>query len=278
MVSRRTLITTAAVLVLSAACSKSDVSDNSSPSTSSAPTPAADLGPLRVAAAADLARAFEEVGAAFEKATGKKTTFSFGSTGLLSKQIQEGAPFDVFAAANVSYVDDLIKKGSVVADTKALYARGRIVLWTEKAGDKAPPKALGELTDARFTKIAIANPEHAPYGKAAQQALEKASLWETVKPKLVYGENVQQTLQFAQTGNADAAIVALSLAVGSDGDYLTIEEALHEPIDQALAVCEGSKQKDQAKAFATYVNSKEGREILRRFGFLLPGESLAKTL
>lgn len=271
MISRRALISAAALLCFSAACSKSDVSDNPTPST------AADAGPLRVAAAADLARAFEEVGVAFEKATGKKTTFSFGSTGLLSKQIQEGAPFDVYAAANVSYVDELIKKGSVVADTKALYARGRIVLWTKKDAERAAPKGLSDLTETRFTKIAIANPEHAPYGKAAQQALEKAGLWQTVKPKLVYGENVQQTLQFAQTGNADAAIVALSLAVGSDGDQLTIDEALHEPIDQALAVCEGSKQKEQAKAFATYVNSKEGREILRRFGFLLPGESLAKT-
>ena len=118
--------------------------------------------------------------------------------------------------------------------TKAPYARGRIVVWTK---DRAECEAR-RLADPRYAKIAIANPEHAPYGKAAQQALEKAGIWETVKPKLVYGENVQQTLQYAQTGNAEAAIVALSLAiVAQGGKYLLVDDSIHKPIDQAMVVC-----------------------------------------
>src|SRR5215813_6031674 len=156
--------------------------------------PAAPVEPLKVAAAADLARAFPEVAAAFEKESGQKVTFTFGSTGLLSKQIIEGAPFDVFAAANVSYVDDILKTGTCAGDSKALYARGHIGIWTRKGTSVAPPKTLADLADPRFVRIAIANPEHAPYGKAAQQALEKLGIWDKVKPRLVYGENIQQTL------------------------------------------------------------------------------------
>src|SRR5262249_41703782 len=153
---------------------------------------------------------------------------------LLSKQIVEGAPFDLFAAANVSFVDDILKQGACAADSKALYARGRIGVFLPKGSAVAPPKNLADLADARFVRIAIPNPEHAPYGKAAQQALEKVSVWNKVKPRLVYGENIQQTLQFAQSGNAEAAIVALSLATVSDGEFVDIDPALHEPIDQAL--------------------------------------------
>src|SRR5690348_14394616 len=128
--------------------------------------------PLKVAAASDLARAFPEVGAAFEKETGQKVTFTFQSTGLLSKQIVEGAPYDLLAAANVSYVDDILKKGVCAADTKALYARGHLGIFMRKESTVAPPRTIADLADGRFVRIAIANPEHAPYGKAAQQALE----------------------------------------------------------------------------------------------------------
>lgn len=228
--------------------------------------------PLKVAAAADLSNAFKEVGEAFEKKTGKKVTFSFGSTGLLSKQIKEGAPFDVFAAANVSYVDDLIAAKAAVADSKAMYARGRIVLYT--ANGAAPVEKLAELADGRIKKVAIANPEHAPYGKAAEQALAKAGLLEAVKPKLVFGENVLQAMQFAESGNAEVAIVALSLALPAKGKYTEIDTALHEPIEQALAVCEQSKQKASAQEFIGFVNGEEGRAIMKRNGFLLPGEAL----
>jgi len=230
--------------------------------------------PVRVAAAADLAFAFEEVGAAFEKQSGHRVSFSFGSTGLLSKQIIEGAPFDVFAAANVSYADQVVKSADCDGASKKLYARGRIVVWTQKGG-VAAVRTLAELTDARFRKIAIANPEHAPYGKAAQDALTTAGLWDAVKPKLVFGENVQATLKWAQTGDADAAIVALSLAIVTEnGTYMAIDPALHAPIDQALVVCAQGRNLEGGRAFTAFVGSEEGRAIMRRFGFLLPGETM----
>lgn len=231
---------------------------------------------IRVAAAADLALAFKEIGAAFEKETGDKTSFSFGSTGLLAKQIQEGAPFDLFAAANISFVDDVVKAGVCDGSQKSLYARGRIVVWTRKGSTVAPPKTLADLADARFAKVAIANPEHAPYGKAAQQALEKVGVWAQVKPKLVFGENVQQTLQFAQSGNVEAAIVALSLAVQSDGAWLPIDVELHQPLDQALVLCGHSPALAEAAKLSAFVGSPAGRAIMRRYGFLLPGETPPK--
>ena len=246
-------------LVLIAGCGKKDASSTD---------------PIKVAAAADLAFAFKEVGAAFTTKTGKQVTFTFGSTGQLAKQISEGAPYDVFAAANVSFADEAVQSGACDGSTKTMYARGRIVVWTKKSAGIAAVAKLEDLTDARFVKIAIANPEHAPYGKAAQQALESAGLWDQVKPKIVFGENVQQTLQFAQTGNTEASIAALSLAtVTEDGSYMLIDDKLHKPIDQALVVCKHGVNIGVAKDFAAFVNSDEGRAIMKRFGFLLPGES-----
>ena len=234
----------------------------------------ASPSPLKVAAAADLALAFKDVGAAYEKKTGEKVIFSFGSTGLLEKQIVEGAPFDVFAAANVSFAEDAIKAGVCNADSKALYARGRIVIWWRKDSAVKPPKSVADLADKRFVKVAIANPAHAPYGQAAEQAMEKAGVLPVVKPKLVFGENVQQTLQFAQSGNAEAAVVALSLAVVNDGEYVLVDDSLHKPIDQALVICgRDAERGKRARAFTAFVNSPEGRSIMKKYGFLLPGET-----
>lgn len=230
--------------------------------------------PLRVAAAADLAVAFKEIGAAFERERGDKVVFTFGSTGLLEKQLAEGAPFDLFAAANVSFADDAVRAGVCLADSKTSYARGRIVLWWPKGSTVRPPATLAELADGRFVKIAIANPAHAPYGKAAAEALTRAGIWNQVKSRLVYGENVQQTLQFAQSGNAEVALVAMSLAVTSDGEWLPIAEGDHAPIDQAMVVCgEDRERLARARAFATFVGSPAGRAIMRHYGFLLPGET-----
>lgn len=231
--------------------------------------------PLRVAAAADLALAFEEVGREFERSSGKRVDFSFGSTGLLAKQIEEGAPFDVFAAANASFVDDVVRAGACDGATKHLYARGRIVLWARDAS--MLPAELSNLTEPRFAKVAIANPEHAPYGRAAAQALAKAGVWPTLQPKVVYGENVRQTLMFAQSGNAEVAVVALSLAIASEGSYLPVDPSLHEPLDQEMVVCGGGSKGpklNEARAFVDYVSSPAGRAIMRRYGFLLPGEAL----
>jgi molybdate transport system substrate-binding protein len=231
--------------------------------------------PLRVAAAADLAFAFKDVGLEFEKTTGKHVDFTFGSTGLLAKQIKEGAPYDIFAAANVSFVDEVVASGACITGTQQLYAKGRIVLWS--AREDALPKSLDELRDPKYAKIAIANPEHAPYGRAARQAMTKTGVWATAEPRAVYGENVQQTMMFAQSGNADVAVIALSLAIVSKGYYLTIDQELHDPLDQALVVCKGGAKglkANEARSFVEFVGSDAGRAIMKRYGFLLPGESL----
>ncbi len=231
--------------------------------------------PLRVAAAADLSSAFRDVGAAYEQKTGQKVDFSFGATGLLEKQIAEGAPFDVFAAANVSYVDDAVKAGVCVAESKSTYATGHVVLFSAKEAN-FHPKTVADLTDARVTKIAIANPDHAPYGAAAKQAMQHAGVWDQVQPKLVYGENVQQTLQFAQSGNADVAIVALSLAKVAEGEWTPIPTELHAPIEQAMVACTGGKAgTESGRRFIAYVQSTEGHAVMKKYGFLLPGETLA---
>lgn len=235
----------------------------------------AALEPLKVAAASDLSFAFKDVGAAFEKTSGRSVVFSFGSTGLLEKQIAEGAPFDVFAAANVSFADDAVNAGACDRKSKAIYATGHVVLYTAK-GAAFVPKTVADLADPRVTKVAIANPDHAPYGKAARQAIERAGVWDRVQGKIVYGENVQQTLQFAQSGNADVAIVALSLARVTPGDFTVIPATLHDRIDQALVVCNGGKAgPDAGKAFIAFVQSPDGHALMRKYGFLLPGESLA---
>jgi molybdate transport system substrate-binding protein len=229
---------------------------------------------IHVAAAADLTRAFGEVATAFKARTGIDAVFTFGSTGLLAKQLAEGAPFDLFAAANITYTDGLIADGTCAADSRILYARGRLVVWTPAA--IAAPRRLEDLADPRFGKIAIANPDHAPYGVAAKAALEKLGIWAAVEPRMVYGENVQQALQFAQSGNADAAIIALSLStITDDGKTLPIDPALHGPIDQALVVCKHGGNASGGAAFAAFVASPEGREIMNRYGFLLPPTSAA---
>ncbi len=233
--------------------------------------PDEDLTTIRIGAASDLTKAFEEVAKAYEKKTGKKTKFTFGSTGMLSKQIIDGAPFDVFAAANVSFVDDVVGKGACDGQTQKLYARGRIVIYT-KTGE--PPKTLSELTGDGYKKIAIANPAHAPYGKAAKEALEKEGIYGALGGKIVFGENISQTMQFADSGNVEVAIVALSLAIVADGKYTTIDEAMHNPLDQALVVCGKGARAELGRGFADFVASDEGRAIMKRYGFLLPGETL----
>ena len=233
--------------------------------------------PLKVAAAADLSFAFEGLGAAYERKTGQKVVFSFGATGLLQEQIAEGAPFDVFAAANVSFADDAVKAGACLADSEATYATGHLVLFSTKEAS-FHPSVMADLTDLRVVKIAIANPEHAPYGKAARQAMERAGVWNKVQPKLVYGENVQQTLQFAQSGNADVAVVALSLATVSPGVSADVPTELHDPIEQAIVVCTRGKAGTEAgRRFVAYVQSSEGHAIMKRFGFLLPGETMTPS-
>jgi molybdate transport system substrate-binding protein len=226
-------------------------------------TPAHDE--LTVAAASDLTPAFEEIGRAFEAANGIKVVFMFGSTGMLTRQIENGAPVDVFAAANVSYVDELDKNGLIIPDSRAIYARGRITLWTR---DDSPIRLQGvaDLARPEVMRIAIANPDHAPYGLAAKQALESVGIWDRVKPKLVYGDNIRQTLQYAETGNVDVSIVALSLSVQGHGRWTLIPEELHQPIDQGLGIIKTTKHEQAARAFIAFIEGPQGQEIMKKYG------------
>ena len=224
---------------------------------------------LTVAAASDLTPAFEEIGREFETHHQTKVIFVFGSTGMLTRQIENGAPMDLFAAANVAYVEQLEEKGLIVPGTKAIYARGRITMWTT-ADSALQIRTIGDLVSPEVERIAIANPDHAPYGLAAQQAMQKAGIWDTVKPKLVYADNIRQTLQYAETGNVEVAIVALSLSQQSKGRWTLIPEELHQPIDQGLAVIKSTRNEAAARAFANFVTGARGREILAKYGFAFP--------
>lgn len=221
---------------------------------------------LTVAAASDLTPAFEELGRAFESTYKTKVVFVFGSTGLLTRQIENGAPVDLFAAASMSYIDELDQKGLIISDSKAIYARGRITLWTP-ADSTLRLEGIKDLARPEVMRIAIANPDHAPYGLAARQALESAGIWDAVKPKLVYGDNIRQTLQYAQTGNVDVAIVALSLSTQSHGRWSLIPEELHKPLDQSLAILKSTKKEKDARAFAAFLAGPAGRAIMQKYGF-----------
>jgi len=232
--------------------------------------------PLHVAAAADLAHAFAELGPAFsaQATPALDLKLTLGATGLLARQIEQGAPFDLFLAANASYVEQVVKAGVCDGGSVATYARGRLVIWVKGTGGAELTPAA--LSDARFKHIAIANPEHAPYGKAARDALTHAGVWDRVAARLVYGENVQQTLELARSGNADAAIVGLSLAIGTaKGSWAMVDESLYAPIDQALVVCKRGTNGAGARSLVAFLQAPAGRAILRKFGFLMPGESWA---
>jgi molybdate transport system substrate-binding protein len=232
---------------------------------------AAEPPALTVFGAADLTFALRELAERFERVAGVKVTLVLGSTGNLSRQIDNGAPADLFFAANERFVDELVAHGAVIPQTRALYAQGRIVLATAKAfGPRLPD--LRALTDATVRRVAIANPQHAPYGKAAEEALRKVGVWDAVRGKLVYGENIRHTLQFLQTGAADAGIVALSVAAVPEVDFVPIDPALHAPLNQVVAVVRRSARPEQALAFIQFVNGSEGRPIMKRYGFRLPGE------
>lgn len=237
-----------------------------------APGSDSDRAAITVAAASDLRPAFEELGSLFTATTGTDVTFSFGSSGQLSQQIVNGAPFDLFASANVDYVDEVIAGGRGVAETKTDYALGRIVLWTPDGIDL--PASIDALADSRFRRIAIANPQHAPYGEAAQEALRAGGVYDDVADRLVYGENISDTFRIVQSGNADAGIIALSLAIADGGAYTLIPDELHSPLEQALVVTSTGERGSAAADFANFLSSPQGRAVMVRYGFLLPGDAV----
>lgn len=262
------MVLTMATLLSACGGDGDDVSAASPATTTTAP-PAREI---TVAAASDLRPAFEELGTLFTKETGTKVTFTFGSSGQLREQIVNGAPFDLFASADVGFVDEVIAKGRGVAETKADYAFGRIVLWTPNG--VTPPAEIAGLTDAAYRRIAIANPEHAPYGRAAKEALEKAGIYDKVVDRLIYGENISDTFRIAKSGNADVSIVALSLVIADGSDYTLIPAEQHNPLRQALVVTATGAQGKAATAFAKSISSPAGRKAMVHYGFVLPGDSV----
>jgi molybdate transport system substrate-binding protein len=226
---------------------------------------------LTVAAAADLQFAFAEIAELFERNTGYKVILVFGSTGQLAQQIENGAPYDLFASANIEFIDQLVRKDLIIADSVSLYGRGRIVLAVNRQSGVQATQ-LADLEKPEIRNVTIANPDHAPYGAAAKQALISAGVWNEIQDRLVLSENVRQTLQFVQTGDAEAGIVALSVADVPEISWTLIDDQLHDPLDQALGVVAGSPHAELARQFAQFVNGEIGRPIMRKYGFILRGE------
>ena len=229
----------------------------------------ARTGEIVVSAAADLSPVLAELAPLFEKESGLILKTNLGSTGQLTEQIAAGARVDVFLAASTAAIDQLGQKGFLVPGSDQTYGRGRLVMWT-RSGSSVSVQTLRDLTAADVARVSLANPDHAPYGKAAREALESAGLWDELQPKLVPAENVRQAFQFAESGNTDVALVALSLVVFAGGSYALVPEQLHEPINQALAVVASSTHQSEAKQFVAFLTGSKGREILQKYGFVLP--------
>src|SRR3984893_4818911 len=229
---------------------------------------------VKVAAAADLKFAMAELASQFEKQSGAKLDVTYGSSGNFLTQLQNGAPFDLFFSADSEYPKKLEAAGLTAPGTLREYAVGHIVIWTPSDSEiNAAKDGWKSLLDPRVKKIAIASPEHAPYGRAAVAALKKAGIYEQVKDKLVYGENISQAAEFVQSGNAQAGIVALSLALSPamrNGKKWEIPADSYPPIKQAVVLLKGSKNKDAARRFLDFVSGSQGLEILQRFGFADP--------
>lgn len=221
---------------------------------------------LTVAAAANLTDVFAEVAAKFQAQTGIAVVYSFGATANLTIQSEHGAPFDVFAAADVVHIDQLDKEGLLVPGSKAVYARGRLVLWVPP-GSRAHVNRVEDLKGGEVKIVAIANPRLAPYGAAAVESLRKLGLWGAVEPKVVYAETISAAKQFAATGNADVAFTAYSLVLRSGGNLISIPGSLHAPIDQAVGILRSSTQQEGARRFVQFLLGPPGREILERYGY-----------
>ena len=224
-------------------------------------------GSLSVAAASNLTEVFGAVGKAFTDASQVPVTFSFGSTAQLAQQIDHGAPFDVFVAADTTHVDALLDKGRIAKQSRLVYARGRLALWAP-TWDTATlsPEAL---KDARIRFIAIAQPSAAPYGQAAVDALTHLNLWETLKPKIVFANNIQMAKQFVESGNADAAFTAFSLLT-AEKNVVKVDAGLHQSLNQAAGIVEGSPREREATRFLDFLTSTPGRAILARYGYEFP--------
>jgi molybdate transport system substrate-binding protein len=250
---KRAAIVPSALLLLLAACGRT-------------PEPAGRT--LTVAAAANLTGTMDEVVAAFERQTNVPVTVSYGSTAQLSQQIENGAPFDIFASADTEHVDALIAKGKLQSASRAVYASGQLALWIPDS--KQNVQTIKDLVHPKVRFIAIAQPDLAPYGQAAVEALKETGLWEQVQPKVVYANNISMARQYAASGNADAAFTAFSLVMKDAGVVIKVDPKLHRPLDQALAITESTPRGALARWFAAFLLGSTGRSVLGNRGYLLP--------
>jgi molybdate transport system substrate-binding protein len=233
-------------------------------------------GIVTVAAASDLMFAVNEIAANFEKATGCSVRVSTGSSGNFLSQIENGAPFDVFFSADIDYPKKLEAEGLAVPGSTYLYAVGKIVVWVRNDSRLDISKGLTALAGPGIHKVAIANPQHAPYGRAAEEALRKAGVYDAIKDRLVLGENISQAAQFAESGNADAGILALSLALSPElkekGRFWRVPEDLYAPILQGVVAVRASRNPQGAQAFLDYIKTPAMSALLDRYGFVLPAK------
>lgn len=225
---------------------------------------------ITVAAAADLHQAMDQLAGAYQKDhPGSRIEVVYGSSGTLLTQIEQGAPFELFFSADSDYPQQLVAHGKA-GGTPVPYAVGHLVMWSTSIDMHGVQVA--DLAQPRFGRIAIANPQHAPYGKRAEQALHAAGVWDKVQPRLVFGENIAQTAQFAQSGNVQVGLVAESLVLASPGkgSYAPVPASLHEPLRQSFVLTRRGADSALAKDFASYIQQAPARAILARYGFSLP--------
>jgi molybdate transport system substrate-binding protein len=230
---------------------------------------------INVAAAADLSSALQEVADNYEKRTGVTVKLSFGASGSLTQQIQNGAPFDVFFSADMDYPRQLSAGGQAQGATLYRYAVGRLVLWVPIDSPlDVEHKGMDVLLDPSVKKISIGNPQHAPYGRATVATLKHYGLYEKVSDRLVLGENISQAAQFVESGNAQVGFVALAHAIApamqGKGKYWVVPTDAYPPLDQGVVLISHSPRQQDAAAFLEYVKSAEGATVLKRYGFTLP--------
>ncbi|RPH78681.1 MAG: molybdate ABC transporter substrate-binding protein [Nitrospiraceae bacterium] len=229
---------------------------------------------ITIAAASDLNFAFRDIVAEYEKTTGNHVRLSLGSSGNFFAQIQNGAPFDLYFSADIAYPRKLEEAALIVPGSLYQYAVGRIVLWTGHESRIDVTQGFEVLREPTVKKVAIANPKHAPYGRAAVAAMEYFKVYDQVKDKLILGENISQAAQFIESGACDIGIVALSLAVApamkSKGVYWEVPAEAHPPLDQGAVILKSSKQQESAKQFLAFIKGERGQEIMKRYGFTVP--------
>jgi molybdate transport system substrate-binding protein len=236
--------------------------------------PAAETNVIALAAASDLVFCLEELNAQFTQShPGTVCRVTTGSSGNFFAQIQRGAPFDVFLSADISYPRKLAEAGHAEAASLTSYAIGRIVLWTVKT-NLPVELGLGVLTRPEVRRVALANPEHAPYGQAARAALQKANLWTPLQPKLVLGDNIAQTAQFVESGHVEAGLVALSLVsapkLKGTGTWWLVPEEFHPRLEQAAILTRRGTNNPAARAYLQFLRSPSARAVLDHFGFQPP--------